>query len=75
MLWDDIYMTDVKCHHCNRPAVLVDDNWVCHHCRVFISKKMEIWSRPVGYLRPISNYNPGKQQEYNDRKKYKITIE
>ena len=27
----------------------------------------EIWSRVMGYFRPISFWNPGKQQEYRDR--------
>lgn len=33
----------------------------------------EIWSRPCGYMRPVSNYNPGKQQEFADRKTYNMT--
>lgn len=31
----------------------------------------EIYSRVVGYLRPINQYNPGKMQEYKDRVNYK----
>ena len=34
--------------------------------------KCEIWSRVVGYLRPINQYNPGKQQEFKERKVFKI---
>ena len=34
--------------------------------------KMEIYSRVVGYLRPVDQWNPGKQQEYRDRRVYKI---
>lgn len=34
--------------------------------------KCEVWSRVVGYLRPIVNWNSGKQEEWKDRKKYKI---
>lgn len=30
----------------------------------------EIWSRCVGYWRPVKNYNPGKQEEYKERKVY-----
>ncbi|MDA3814821.1 MAG: hypothetical protein PF549_00445 [Patescibacteria group bacterium] len=33
-------------------------------------KECEVYSRIVGYLRPIKNYNPGKRQEYEDRKEY-----
>jgi ribonucleoside-triphosphate reductase len=33
-------------------------------------KKCEIWSRSVGYLRPVEQWNPGKQAEFADRKPY-----
>jgi len=29
--------------------------------------KCEIFSRIVGYLRPVSNWNEGKQEEFKDR--------
>ncbi len=35
-------------------------------------KECEVYSRIVGYLRPVQNYNPGKQQEYKERKEYII---
>ena len=35
----------------------------------------EIYSRVSGYFRPISNFNIGKQQEFKDRKFYKIGSE
>jgi len=62
------------CDRCNKPAVLIvakDDGreaWVCHSCKHFISWKPEVYSRVVGYLRPVSQWNKGKQQEYGDRK-------
>lgn len=31
----------------------------------------EVWSRVMGYHRPVQNYNPGKKQEYDDREMYK----
>ncbi len=31
----------------------------------------EIWSRVMGYHRPISSYNPGKRQEFKDRKRFR----
>lgn len=34
--------------------------------------RAEVWSRPVGFLRPTENYNPGKQAEFNDRKNYVV---
>ncbi len=30
----------------------------------------EVWSRVIGYLRPVKNWNLGKQQEFKDRKEY-----
>lgn len=32
----------------------------------------EVYSRIVGYLRPIKEVNPGKAQEIKERKNYKI---
>jgi len=28
----------------------------------------ECWTRVVGYFRPITQWNPGKQAEFNDRR-------
>ena len=33
--------------------------------------RCEIWSRVMGYHRPISGYNVGKKQEYAERKTFK----
>jgi len=33
--------------------------------------KCEIWSRVVGYLRPINKWNEGKVSEFGDRKLFK----
>ncbi len=32
----------------------------------------EVYSRVVGYLRPVQNWNKGKQQEFVDRRPYKV---
>lgn len=32
----------------------------------------EVYSRVVGYLRPITHWNDGKQAEYFDRKTFKV---
>ncbi len=49
----------------------------CHDCykdnkRLNKFRSCEIYSRVVGYLRPIKQWNPGKQQEYKERKNYDI---
>jgi anaerobic ribonucleoside-triphosphate reductase len=32
----------------------------------------EVYSRIVGYLRPVQNWNEGKRQEFEDRQTYQI---
>jgi anaerobic ribonucleoside-triphosphate reductase len=34
--------------------------------------KTEIYSRVVGYLRPVDRWNDGKQEEFKDRKVFKV---
>ena len=31
----------------------------------------EIWSRVVGYMRPVNKWNKGKKEEFKDRKTFK----
>ena len=32
----------------------------------------EVYSRVVGYIRPVSQFNVGKQQEFKERKTFKV---
>lgn len=34
--------------------------------------RCEIYSRVVGYIRPLETWNDSKQQEFTDRKKYEV---
>ena len=34
-------------------------------------KEMELYSRVVGYFRPVQRWNDGKQEEWKDRTPYK----
>ncbi len=36
-------------------------------------KECEVYSRIVGYLRPVQQWNDGKKQEYCERKEYKVS--
>lgn len=36
------------------------------------NEKCEVYSRVCGYFRPVSNWNKGKREEFNDRKKYAV---
>lgn len=37
--------------------------------------KCEVYSRIVGYFRPVKNWNEGKQAEYKDRVVYEVNSE
>lgn len=37
-------------------------------------KKCEVYSRVVGYLRPVQQWNKGKQKEFRDRKEFDLGI-
>lgn len=41
---------------------------VCPECQ----QKTEVYSRVVGYLRPVCRWNDGKQEEYSHRKPYQV---
>ena len=36
------------------------------------SEKCSVYSRVVGYMQPVQNYNKGKAQEYKERKTFTI---
>lgn len=38
------------------------------------SKKCEVYSRVVGYYRPVQNWNNGKREEFKDRLEYSEQI-
>ena len=46
------------------------EHFYCPKCTV--KQSCEVYSRIVGYLRPISQWNTGKQQEFKERKEFKI---
>jgi len=45
------------------------EHFECPRCAV--KQPCEVYSRIVGYIRPVNQWNKGKQQEYDDRKVYK----
>ena len=53
---------------CNNHGYLAGEQPICPEC----GAATEVWSRVVGYLRPVRNFNKGKQEEYAQRKQYII---
>jgi len=39
-----------------------------------VKTKCEVYSRVVGYIRPVSNWNDSKQAEFGDRQKFDSAI-
>ena len=36
------------------------------------NEKTEVYSRVTGYFRPVANWNKGKQEEFRQRKMFKV---
>jgi len=53
---------------CPTHGYIFGEHFNCPKCNA----KCEVYSRVVGYLRPISQWNKGKQQEFADRKLFKM---
>jgi ribonucleoside-triphosphate reductase len=51
---------------CDVHGYLAGEQFTCPEC----GAKTEVWSRVVGYLRPVQNYNAGKKEEYGERVKF-----
>ncbi len=51
---------------CSDHGYIAGEHFTCPEC----GQKAEVWSRVVGYLRPVQNFNTGKRAEYAERKKY-----
>jgi anaerobic ribonucleoside-triphosphate reductase len=39
----------------------------------FCGEVTEVWSRVVGFYRPVKNWNPGKQSEFKERKPFSLS--
>jgi ribonucleoside-triphosphate reductase len=53
---------------CEDHGYLTGEVHVCPRC----AKKTEVYSRVVGYIRPIQQWNEGKQHEFSQRKTYRV---
>ena len=52
---------------CEKDGYISGEQAVCPKC----GNETEIYSRIVGYYRPVKNWNKGKREEYSHRKTYK----
>jgi hypothetical protein len=56
---------------CEQHGYLRGEQRTCPKC----GEACEVWSRSVGYLRPVDQWNPGKQVEFIDRQTYDRQLE
>lgn len=55
---------------CPVHGYLAGEHYTCPKC--VVEQKTEIYSRVVGYIRPIQQWNEGKQEEFKDRKEFVV---
>lgn len=53
---------------CPEHKYLPGEVFDCPHC----GQKTEVWSRVVGYHRPVQSWNDGKQEEYSERLAFEL---
>ncbi len=56
---------------CPTHGYLKGEHFKCPKCT--IEQPCEVYTRIVGYLRPVNQFNVGKAQEFNERKAFKIS--
>jgi len=54
---------------CINHGYIVGEHFKCPQC----NKPTEVYSRIVGYYRPLQNWNEGKREEFRQRKEYKAS--
>ncbi|MFO7936371.1 MAG: ribonucleoside triphosphate reductase [Kiritimatiellia bacterium] len=53
---------------CEKHGYLSGEQYSCPHC----GRKTEVYSRVVGYIRPVQQWNEGKQHEFEKRKTFSL---
>ncbi len=57
---------------CPHHGYLPGEHFTCPKC--VIEQPCEVYSRIVGYLRPVQQWHQGKKEEYKERKTFKLEI-
>ena len=55
---------------CPNHGYIAGEHFKCPTC----GADCEVYSRIVGYIRPVNQWNRGKRQEFKDRKTYKLCV-
>ncbi len=77
----------ISCHDCKKVLVSGEEYMPysangkeyakcrsCHEAEPVLKnfQEMEVYSRVVGYIRPVAQWNKGKQAEFGDRREYAV---
>jgi len=55
---------------CPTHGYLSGEHYTCPKC--VVEQKTEVYSRVVGYIRPVEQWNKGKQAEFNERREFVV---
>jgi ribonucleoside-triphosphate reductase len=55
---------------CQMHGYLKGEQFACPNC----GEETEVYSRIVGYYRPVQNWNAGKKSEYHSRKEFAVSL-
>ena len=58
---------------CPTHGYIAGEHFECPQCT--IKQPCEVYSRVVGYIRPVQQWHKGKQQEYKERKEFKELLQ
>ena len=56
---------------CTDHGYIAGEEYTCPTC----GNDTEVWSRVVGFYRPVQNWNKGKKKEFQERKTYRVLVE
>ena len=54
---------------CPEHGYLKGEHFTCPEC----GQDSEVWTRVVGFHRPVQSWNNGKKEEYNDRVEFAVS--
>lgn len=55
---------------CPDHGYIAGESFTCPTC----GKEAEVWSRVVGFHRPVQSWNKGKREEYRERKEFSVVV-
>ena len=58
---------------CPTHGYIAGEHFECPQCT--IKQPCEVYSRVVGYIRPVQQWHKGKRQEYGERKEFIVSSE